>query len=99
MTGNRIKDPVSLMNVLTRPLIGSCADTEARLSDYVDGELATASARRLRLHFFVCRGCRRMHASFLATVEQVRALGRADAETPTPSLAESVAERIRHEPR
>jgi len=85
------------MNILMRPLIGSCTDTETRLSDYVDGELPAGRARRLRLHFFFCRGCRRMHASFLATIEQVRALGRADAETPSRSLAESVAERIRHE--
>ena len=97
MTGRRIKDPMSLMNILMRPLIGSCTDTETRLSDYVDDELPAGRARRLRLHFLFCRECRRMHASFASAVEQARALGRLDAETPAPSFAESVAERIRHE--
>ena len=85
------------MMLLLRPWIGSCAETEARLSDHLDGDLSAAEERRLRRHLTRCRGCASMYDSFVRAVERVRSLGRDDSDAPMPSVAEVVTERIRLE--
>lgn len=86
------------MMLLMRPWIGSCAETEARLSDHLEGDLPEAEERRVRRHLARCRRCASVYDSLVRAVERVRSLGREDTDVPVPSIAEAVAERIRHEP-
>lgn len=86
------------MVFLMRPWIGSCAETEARLSDHLDGDLPPAEERRMRRHLARCRRCASVFDSLARAVERVRSLGREDMVAPMPSVAEPVAARIRHEP-
>lgn len=87
------------MMFLMRPWIGSCADTAARLSDHLEGELPATEERRVRRHLARCKRCAFMYDSLVRAVERVRALGREDIDAPVPSVSEVVAARIRHEPR
>jgi anti-sigma factor (TIGR02949 family) len=51
----------------------SCSDVLARLSDYVDGELAEAERARVEEHLRGCDGCARFGGEFSATVRALRA--------------------------
>ena len=50
----------------------SCSDVLARLSDYVDGELADDERARVELHLRGCDGCARFGGEFRATVRALR---------------------------
>lgn len=83
-----------------RPWIGSCAETEERLSGHLEGELPPSEERRVRRHLAFCRRCRSVYESLARAVEHIRSLGREDDLTaPMPSVVEAVTERIRHERR
>ena len=85
------------MSFLMLPWIGSCAETEVRMSDQLDGDLPAREERRVRRHLARCRRCASVYDSLVRAVERVRALGREDIDAPMPSVAVAVAERIRHE--
>lgn len=85
------------MEILTRPWIASCHETEESLSDHLDGELSPRRERRVLRHLARCERCQEVLASFLRSVEQLRALGRPDVVEPNPALADAVVERIRRE--
>lgn len=51
----------------------SCSDVLARLSDYVDGDLAADERARLELHLAGCDGCARFGGEFSATVRALHA--------------------------
>ena len=87
-----------VMLFLMRPWIGTCAEAEARLSDHLDGDLSPSEERRLRRHLARCRGCASVYDSLTRAVESLRSLGREGLDTSVPSVAEAVAQRIRHEP-
>lgn len=82
---------------LMRPWIGTCEETEARLSDHLEAGLAPEQERRVRRHLAWCPGCRRLYESLVRTVVRVRALARDDEGAPAPSVVAAVTERIRHE--
>lgn len=85
------------MSFLMRPWAGSCAETEARLSDHLDGDLSAAKDRRVHRHLARCRQCQSVFDSLTRVVERLRSLGREDIEAAMPSMAETVATRIRRE--
>ena len=86
-----------VMMKLMRPWIGTCEETTACLSDHLDGELGQREERRVRRHLAWCRRCQVVYDSLARAVEGVRGLGRLELEDPSPSVADAVLERIRHE--
>jgi predicted anti-sigma-YlaC factor YlaD len=80
-----------------RPWIGSCSATAARLSGYLEHDLAAREERRVRRHLLRCRRCRAVYQSLVRTVEQVRTLGREDLGERVPSVADLVVERIQRD--
>ncbi len=49
-----------------------CTDVLARLSAYLDGELAGSEVAQLRAHVGACRTCERFGGRFAAAVQQLR---------------------------
>lgn len=96
MRDARVKEA---MSYLMRPWIGSCATTEARMSDHLDGDISRHHERRFLRHLARCRRCAEVFDSLVRTVERVRSLGREDAGKQMATVVEAVTLRIRHEPR
>jgi len=68
----------------------SCSEVLARLSDYLDGDLAVDARRQVEDHLRGCDGCARFGGEFRSTVRALRVhLGRPG------SLPASVRERLR----
>jgi anti-sigma factor RsiW len=68
----------------------SCSDVLARLSDYLDDDLAPEERGRVEAHLRACEGCARFGGDFAATIRALRAhLG-----APT-GLSRDQAERLR----
>jgi anti-sigma factor RsiW len=79
-------------------LVGSCEETEPRLSAHLEGELRGLSRWRVRIHLWRCDRCQAVLASLVRTVEQIREAAR-PAFTPVagPSVADEVIDRIRRD--
>ncbi|MEZ4217572.1 MAG: sigma-70 family RNA polymerase sigma factor [Myxococcota bacterium] len=67
-----------------------CSEVLARLSDYVDRELATAECEAVEAHLRGCSVCERFGGRFAATVRATR-----EALGAPPALDEALLERIR----
>lgn len=79
-------------------VVGSCAETQERLSDRLDGELRGLRRLRVAAHLLRCQRCRAVLRSLGWTVEQVRLLGRSNfVPPPGPSVTDDVVTRIRRE--
>ncbi len=52
----------------------SCPEARSLVSDYIDGELPTASARALEDHLRTCPNCPPLYASLLQTLADLRAM-------------------------
>jgi len=87
------------MRFAMRPWIGSCAETEARMSDHLERDLPVRQERRVRRHLMHCRRCRLAYESLLGVVDHLRAFGQNDLAASVPSVADAVVERVRHERR
>jgi predicted anti-sigma-YlaC factor YlaD len=91
------------MNVTERAMklvIGSCEQTQDRLSDRLDGELRGLRRLRMAAHLAYCHRCRAVFRSLSRVVERVHLLGRGDfAPPPAPSGSDRIVERIRRERR
>lgn len=87
------------MRFAMRPWMGSCTETEARLSGHLEEDLPARDERLVRRHLGHCRRCRQVYESLLRVVEQLRSAGRDDLAEPAPSIADAVIERVRHERR
>lgn len=81
--------------MISRVLYGSCGETRDRLSDHLEGELRGFRRFRVVGHLARCERCRAVLASLTRTVEQLRTLGRDEADVD--SVADSVVDRIRQE--
>ena len=80
-------------------VVGSCEETQARLSDRMEGELRGLRRLRVSMHLLGCDRCRAVFRSLVRTVGHVHELGHQDfAPPPDGSVTESVVERIRREP-
>lgn len=76
----------------------SCSDVLARLSDYVDGELAPEERARVEEHLRGCDGCERFGGEFAATVRGLRSHLAGAREVPAP-LQEALRRALDREPR
>jgi mycothiol system anti-sigma-R factor len=61
----------------------SCSEILARLSDYLDGELADEERARVEAHLRGCDGCARFGGELRATVAALRAHLAVAAEVPS----------------
>ena len=78
-------------------LLGAdCAETERRLSDYLEGMLSRWRQNRLVRHLTRCEGCQAVLSSLAVVVERLQALGR-HSLPPSPATVDAVIERIRRE--
>jgi anti-sigma factor RsiW len=66
--------------------------TQARLSEYLDGELSEREQRRVHEHISICPKCRQVFDELRRTVA---ALGRLRGSDPGGPIAEQVIERLR----
>ncbi len=82
-----------LRNPLKRDL-RKCEEVRGLMSDYVDGELADESRRRVERHVHFCRPCSRVLANLRRTLGRLSRL--AQATPPEAEDAQEVAERIRN---
>jgi predicted anti-sigma-YlaC factor YlaD len=85
------------MELILRPWVATCTETQEHLSEELEGELRGRTARRVRRHLRICPHCREALISLRHAVEGLRALGRADTSPdPDPtSVAGPVVDRIR----
>lgn len=67
--------------------------TQARLSDYLDGELPTGERERVEEHVHWCPECRRLLESLRRTLKGLMELRAA----PADSIAPGVIDRLRRE--
>jgi len=96
MRGGAIEE---VMRFAMRPWIGSCSETEARMSDHLEGDLPVRQERRVRRHLMHCHRCRLAYESLLQTIDHLRTFGQSDLAASVPSVADAVVDRIRHERR
>ena len=68
--------------------------THGHLSEYVDEELRPADVARVKAHVGICPHCRRVLATLRRTLDGLRSL----REEPALGVADSVIDRLRHEP-
>jgi anti-sigma factor RsiW len=66
-----------------------CSEVLAKLSAYLDGELAEADVQTIRRHVAACDVCERFGGRFAHAVERLR------QEGPPPAVSPEVAERLR----
>jgi len=85
------------MELLLRPWVATCAETRERLSAHLDGELKGREGKRVLRHLARCHHCRELLRSLTRAVDSLRTLGQRDVPSPTPSVADAVVDRIRHE--
>jgi anti-sigma-K factor RskA len=71
----------------------ACADYEAVLEDYLNGELGAADAKRVADHRKQCAGCNEAIEHAAASVRLLRASG--PLPQPSPAFARTVMARIR----
>ncbi len=70
----------------------ACAPFEARLEDYVAGELGGSGAKDVTEHLASCAGCREALDEAAASARLLRAVGPADG--PGPAFSRTVMARI-----
>lgn len=85
------------MELVLRPWVATCAETRERLSAHIDGELKGREGKRVLRHLARCHHCRELLRSLTRAVDSLRTLGQRDIPSPTPSVADAVVDRIRHE--
>ncbi len=85
------------MRFTLRPWMGTCAETEARMSEHLEGGLPARQERRFGRHLLHCHRCRAAYTSFREAVGQLRSLGQDELAHPAPSVADAVVDRLRHE--
>ena len=73
----------------------SCEETEAALSDHLDGQIGGLRAFRVTRHLMRCEQCRGVLRSLARTVELLRAVRSPDP--PTPSVVDAVVNRVHAE--
>jgi predicted anti-sigma-YlaC factor YlaD len=85
------------MELVLRPWVATCAETRERLSAHLDGELKGREGKRVLRHLARCPHCRELLQSLARAVDSLRSLGQTGVLAPSPSVAEAVVDRIRHE--
>jgi predicted anti-sigma-YlaC factor YlaD len=93
----RPKGIQAAMELALRPWVATCAETRERLSAHLDGELRGREAKRVLRHLARCPHCRELLQSLARAVDNLRALGQVGVPAPSPSVAEAVVDRIRHD--
>ena len=96
MDGGRIQ---AGMQLVMRPWVATCEETRERLSAHIEGELKGREGKRVLRHLARCDRCRELLRSLARAVDNLRSFGQTHVPPLTPSVAESVVDRIRHEAR
>jgi predicted anti-sigma-YlaC factor YlaD len=86
------------MSMIERLLVGGCEETRERLSAIAEGEARGIRGWRARAHLARCELCQAVYDSLLRMVERIRALGETDPPPSSGSVADTIVERVRHEP-
>lgn len=84
------------MSVLDRLVEGGCEETQARLSEHLEGELRGWRRLRVLRHLARCERCQSVLRSLARVVEHLQGLPR-DAVSASPSTVDAVVRRIRGE--
>lgn len=95
----RIEMPAGAIEVTVefvfRPWFGSCTETGALLSAWLEQDLPARQQRRVGRHLLRCARCRHVYDTLCEAVGQLRAAGQQELATPVPSVAGAVVDRIR----
>ncbi len=75
---------------------GSCHETAELMSRQLEDDLAGLRRSRVRRHLERCAACQAVLRSLIRVVQELRLL-RLDGVSPTPSVADAVMLRIRHD--
>jgi predicted anti-sigma-YlaC factor YlaD len=86
-----------VINVLLRPWVATCGETQERLSDHLEGGLRGREAKRVLRHLARCPHCREALRTLTRAVDGLRSFGRLQVAPEGPSVADAVVERIRRE--
>ena len=97
MAGRGVQVGMNAVMVVMRPWVASHAETQERLSAYLEGELQGREHKRVVRHLALCPICRDVLRSLAQTLERLRSLGRGEEPPPRPSVADAVADRIRRD--
>ncbi len=65
--------------------------TQARMSEYLDGELSQRDRERVEQHTGICPECSRLLATLRRTLRELMGLH----DEPLPSIADGVIDRLR----
>jgi len=84
------------MKLIERLREGSCHETAELMSRHLEDDLAGLRGGRVRRHLARCAPCQAVLHSLARVVEELRSL-RLDVDSPTPSVADAVVLRIRHD--
>ncbi len=71
--------------------------TTARMSEYIDGELATSRRARATRHLSQCARCRELEASLRRLVTALADAAVVDAREPAPEISAAVLARLSSE--
>lgn len=61
-----------------------CWEARKQISDYIDGELHPASARRVKMHLQKCPTCPPLYAAIVATTDALHDMAERDPDTVIP---------------
>lgn len=95
MASRGIQVGMDAVLVVMRPWVASHAETQERLSAYLDDELRGRERKRVDRHLALCPVCREILRSLAQTLERLRSLARSDSAPARPSVADAVLDRIR----
>jgi len=84
------------MKLIERIWQGSCHETAELMSRHLEDDLAGLRGGRVRRHLARCAACQAVLRSLARVVDELRSF-RGDGVSPTPSVADAVVLRIRHD--
>lgn len=81
------------MDIFRHPFVATCSESYRQLSGRADQDLRPITRSRIDRHLARCPACRQMFERVTRTMEALRGM----SATEHPSIANTVADRIRHD--